>query len=165
MIKGIQPGPLLMNEHPDLFWGVVGSMYIGNIMLVIINLPLIPMWVQILRIPYVILFPLIFLLTLIGSYSINNDIWDPAIMIIFGIIGYLMKKFAYEPAPLVMALILGPMFEESLRQSLIISNGSPLIFFLRPISASFLAATVLIFVSPLFLKILRKKRPGISDYE
>jgi putative tricarboxylic transport membrane protein len=165
MLKGIQPGPLLMQEHPRLFWGVVGSMYVGNVMLVILNLPLIPLWIQILRIPYVILFPLIFLLTLIGSYTLNNSIWDPCIMIIFGVLGYLMKKFSYEPAPLIMALVLGPMFENAFRQSLIISDGSALIFFFRPVSAVFMATAIFVIFSPLFLKLFRRERPGLSDYE
>ena len=154
-----------MIEHPDLFWGVVGSMYIGNAMLLALNLPLIPLWVQILRIPYVLLFPLIFLLTLIGSYTLNNNIWDPAIMIIFGVLGYLMKKFDYEPAPLIMALVLGPMFENAFRQSLIISGGSFMVFFSSPVSAAFLLSSIFILISPLFLKLLGRKRPGFSDYE
>jgi len=165
MLKGVQPGPLLMEEHPHLFWGVVGSMYIGNIMLLVLNLPLIPLWVQILRIPYAFLFPIILLLTLVGSYTLNNSIWDIGVMIIFGIFGYLMKKFDYEPAPLVMALVLGPMFENSFRQSLIISNGSPMIFFLRPISSICIIAAILLLVSPFFLNMIGKKRPGLSDYE
>lgn len=165
MLKGLQPGPLLMKENPDLFWGVVGSMYIGNIMLLILNLPLIPLWVKILKIPYFILFPLIFLFTIIGSYSISNNVWDIGIMIIFGVLGYLMKKCDYEPAPIIMAFVLGSIFEEAFRQSLIISDGSPLIFLTRPISASFLAVAIIILASPPLLKLLGKKRPGHSDYQ
>lgn len=162
MIQGISPGPLLMKEHPEIFWGVIGSMYIGNIMLVALNLPLIGLWVKILKIPYPILFPLIFLFCLIGAYSLNNSVWEVLIMIVFGVIGYCMKKTDYPAAPLVMALVLGPMFEVSLRQSLIISSGNPSIFFTRSISAVFMIVAIVILLSPLFLKMIGKKRPSLE---
>lgn len=161
MIHGISPGPLLLKEHPNLFWGVVGSMYIGNVMLLALNLPLIGLWIKILKIPYSLLFPLIFLFCVIGSYSLNNTTWDIGVMTVFGVLGYLMKKFNYPGAPLVMALVLGPMFEVALRQSLIMSDGSPWIFFSRPISAAFMVISILILLSPLGLKLIRKKRPGL----
>jgi putative tricarboxylic transport membrane protein len=164
MLHGVAPGPLLMKEQPQLFWGVVGSMYIGNIFLFLLNLPLIGLWVQILKIPYTMLFPLIFLFTLVGSYSLNNDVNDTMITIVSGVFGYLMKKFDFEPAPLIMALILGPMFEDALRQSLVLSNGSPWIFFSRPISAVLLLVAILLLISPIILKIFGKKRPGLGDY-
>ena len=123
IIHGLQPGPLLMKEHPDVFWGTIISMYVGNGMLLVLNLPLIGIWVQILRIPYRILFPLILLFCLIGVYSVNNSIMEIWFMIIFGIFGYFMRKFKYEMPPLVLALILGPMFENALRQSLILFGG------------------------------------------
>ena len=134
LIHGIKPGPFLIIRNPDLFWGVIGSMYIGNLMLLILNLPLIGMWVKFLKIPYTILFPLILLFTLIGSYSVNNNVWDVFSMIVFGIIGYVMKKFKYEGAPLILALVLSPLMENALRQSLILSHGSFGIFFSRPIA-------------------------------
>jgi putative tricarboxylic transport membrane protein len=134
LIHGIKPGPFLINKNPDLFWGVIGSMYVGNLMLLVLNLPLIRMWVQFLKIPYPILFPLILLFTLIGSYSVNNNIWDVFSMLLFGIIGYMMKKFNYEGAPLILALVLSPLMENALRQSLILSHGSFGIFFTRPIA-------------------------------
>jgi putative tricarboxylic transport membrane protein len=165
MVHGISPGPLLLKEHPNLFWGVVGSMYIGNVILLALNLPFIPLWVKILKIPYFLLFPLILLLCLIGSYSLNNSPWDIGIMIVFGVLGYLMKKFDYPSAPLVMALVLGPMFEVALRQSLIMSNGSLLIFFSRTISAFIIIISFLILLSPLGLKLVRKKRPGLLKKE
>src|SRR4030043_2310462 len=124
LIHGITPGPLLIKEHPEIFWGIIGSMYIGNVMLLILNLPLIPLWIQVLRIPDKILYPLIILLCVIGSYSINNNIFDIFVMIIFGVVGYLLKKFDYEPAPLILAFVLGPMFEVNLRRSLLMSQGS-----------------------------------------
>ena len=158
MIHGVTPGPLLLKEHPDLFWGVVGSMYIGNILLLVLNLPLIGMWVKILKVPYAILFPLIFLFCLIGSYSLNNSTFDVLIMILFGILGYLMKKFNYEAAPLALAFVLGPMLEENFRQSLLISRGSFSIFFIRPIAAVFIITSLLLLVSPFLLKVIRKRQ-------
>jgi putative tricarboxylic transport membrane protein len=166
MIHGINPGPLLLVEHPELFWAVVGSMYIGNVMLLALNLPLIGIWVQILKIPYKILFPLIILFCLIGSYSLNNSIWDMGVMILFGVAGYWMKKTSYPGAPLVMALVLGPMFEVALRQSLLMSSGNYLIFLTRPISATFFLIALVTLIAPLFLKLIGKKRPGaIMKYD
>ncbi len=134
LIHGIQPGPLLIRSHPEIFWGVVMSMYIGNVMLLALNLPLIGMWVKILKVPYTILFPLILLFCLIGVYSVNNSVLDIYLMILFGVVGYLMRKFDFEPAPLALAYVLSPLLETSLRQSLNISGGSFSIFFSRPIS-------------------------------
>ncbi|MBA4422591.1 MAG: transporter [Syntrophus sp. (in: bacteria)] len=152
MIHGLRPGPLLMTESPEVFWGVVASLYVGNVMLLILNLPLIPLWVKILKIPYHYLFPLILLFCIIGSYTTNNNSYDIIIMTIFGMIGYLMKKLDYEAAPLVLALVLGPIMENAVRRSLVISDGDVTVFFTRPISAFFLIAGLLILFSPLFLK-------------
>ena len=149
LIHGLQPGPMLMKDHPDLFWGVVTSMYVGNGILLLLNLPLIGLWVQVLKVPYRILFPLIILFCLIGAYSINYSIADVLIMIVFGIAGYFMKKFEYEGAPLVLAYVLGPMLEMALRQSLTMSNGSFSIFMTRPISAIGILVSILLVVSPL----------------
>lgn len=140
MIHGLRPGPLLIKEQPDLFFGFVASMYIGNVMLLILNLPLIGIWVRLLAIPYRLLFPLILLFCLIGAYSMNNNIWEIIIMVVFGIIGYLMRKFKYEAAPFVFAFILGPMMENAVRQSLLMSEGSFGIFFEKPISCSLMVA-------------------------
>jgi putative tricarboxylic transport membrane protein len=157
MIHGIRPGPLLLQDHPDIFWGVVSSMYIGNVMLLVLNLPLIPLWVQLLKIPYKILFPLILLFCLIGSYSIKNSAFDIFVMIFSGIIGYLFRKFGYEAAPLILAFVLGPMLELNLRQTLLISKGSFLIFFTRPISA--VTVTLSIFLlSTSFIPYLRRAK-------
>jgi len=149
MIYNIKPGPLLIKNHPDLFWGVVGSMYIGNVMLLILNVPLIGVWVKILKIPYPILFPLILLFCLIGVYSVNNSIVEIVIMVIFGIVGYLMKKFKYEAAPLILAFVLSPLLENALRQSLLMSHGSFSIFFTRPISLILMTVAILLLVLPL----------------
>jgi putative tricarboxylic transport membrane protein len=162
IIHGVQPGPFLISKHPDVFWGTIMSMYIGNVMLLILNLPLIGLWVKVLKVPYKILFPFLLLLCIIGSYSINNSNFDVFIMFIFGIMGYLFKKFDYEPAPLVMAFVLGPMLENSLRQSLLISGGSMLIFLTKPISVSCLIIALFILLSPILLKKSRRIRAKIS---
>ena len=161
MIYGLTPGPLLIKNSPDLFWGVIASMYIGNIMLLILNLPLIPMWVSVLKIPYSYLSCFIILFCLIGAYSLNNSTSDIYIAVIFSLVGLLMKKFAFEPAPLVLAFVLGPLLETSLRRSLILSDGSFLIFLQRPISAAFILFSVVVLVAPLFGK-LRLGR-GLSE--
>ena len=155
MIHGLRPGPLLIKESPEVFWGVVASLYVGNVMLLVLNLPLIGLWVKILKVPYHYLFSLIVLFCVIGSYVTNNNPYDVVIMGIFGLIGYAMKKLNYEAAPLVLALVLGPMMENALRRSLVLSEGSLRVFVSRPISAFFLIAGLLILFSPLFL---RKKR-------
>jgi putative tricarboxylic transport membrane protein len=156
MIHGVQPGPLLISKHPDIFWGVIVSLYIGNVMLLILNLPMIGLWVRLLKVPYRFLSPLILFFCIIGAYSISNSTFDVFIMLIFGIIGYLFRKFKYEPAPLVMAFILGPMIESSFRQSLLLAMGSFSIFFTRPISISCLIIALLVSFSPIFLRKYRK---------
>lgn len=148
---GVRPGPLLLKNHPEIFWGVISSMYIGNVMLLVLNLPLIPLWVKVLRIPDRLLFPMILLFCIIGSYSLKNSVFSVVVMIIFGIVGYLFKKFKYEAAPLLLGFVLGPLLEMNLRQSLLLSKGDPLIFFTRPISAV-VGIAVLIF---LFLPLLK----------
>ncbi len=160
MIHNITPGPMLVKEHPQLFWGVISSMYMGNIMLLVLNLPLIGLWVQLLRVPYAILFPLILYICLIGAYVINNSVIDVTIMLLFGVVGYLMRKFEYEPAPLVLAYVLTPLLENALRQSLILSGGSFGIFMVRPISAGCLIVAAALLVSSL-LPMIRKKREKI----
>jgi putative tricarboxylic transport membrane protein len=161
MIHGVTPGPRLLLEHPRIFWGVLGSMYIGNIMLLVLNLPLIGLWVRLLKLPYSILFPFIFLFCIIGTYTVGNNVQDIYIMVLFGILGYLMKKYGYEPAPLVLAFVLGPMFENAFRQSLILSNGNPMIFLNRPIAASFLLISFVLLISPLALQVFHRQRPGL----
>ena len=147
MIHGLQPGPLIITQRPEIFWGTVASMYVGNVLLLILNLPLIGMWVRILKIPYGILFPLILLFCLVGAFSINGNVFDIFVMIFFAIIGFFMRKNGYEPAPLVLAFILGPIFEQNLRQALILSDGSPAIFLTHPISASLLIISGLLLLS------------------
>jgi putative tricarboxylic transport membrane protein len=145
VIHGINPGPFLLEEHPDLFWGLISSMYIANGLLLVLNLPLIPMWVKVLKIPYRILFPLIALFCIVGSFSINNNIFDVKVMMIFGLFGYLLQKFRYEIPPLILAFVLGPKLEVNLRQALIMSGGSFSIFFNRPLSAIFMITALILF--------------------
>ena len=157
MIHGVQPGPLMMKESPGLFWGVIVSMYVGNIMLLILNLPLIGLWVQVLKVPYKILFPLILLFCLIGVYTVSNAVFDIYVMIVFGIFGYLMKKFDYEGAPLVLAFVLGPLLENNLRKSLIMSQGDFSIFFTRPLAAISLIIALFLLISPVIPWMGRKR--------
>jgi putative tricarboxylic transport membrane protein len=157
LIHGITPGPLLIKDYPDIFWGVIASMYVGNAMLLALNLPLIGLWVQFLKVPFRFLFPMIIIFCLVGVYSVNNSVFDIGVMVIFGVVGYIMRKFDYEPAPLVLAYVLGPMLEQALRQSLIISNGSFAIFFVRPISGICLAVVAFLLITS-FTTYSRKMR-------
>jgi len=146
VVQGVEPGPLLLTKHPDIFWGVIMSMYLGNIVLVVLNLPLIGMWVKILKVPYHILYPLIILFCIIGAYSVSGNPDDIIVLTIFGGLGYVMRKTEFDTAPLVLGFILGPMFEEAFRQTLILSNGKFRIFYDRPISFCFLLLVGLLLV-------------------
>ncbi len=167
LVHGIQPGPLLIKQHPDIFWGVIASMYVGNVMLLVLNLPLIPMWVQILKIPYPILFPLILLFCLAGAYSVNSNPADMLIMVIFGVVGYLMRKLRFEAAPFVLAFILGPLIEMAFRQSLVLSRGSFKIFLQKPVSLTFLCLAAFFFFSPLVTFFFKGSKviPKESEFE
>jgi putative tricarboxylic transport membrane protein len=154
LIFGLRPGPLLMSERPDFFWAVVTSMYVGNVMLLILNLPLVGLWASMLRIPYTILLPLILLFTLIGAYALNNNVSDIWIMILFGVVGYLMRKFDYPAAPVVLALVLGPLMETNFRRALQISQGDYSIFLTHPISAVLLLGAVLSLTWPLLMRLV-----------
>jgi putative tricarboxylic transport membrane protein len=138
IIYGLTPGPLLIKNNPNFFWGIIASMYIGNVMCLVLNLPLIPIWVQVLRIPYTLLSVIILLFIFLGAYSINNSFYNVYFAFIFGIFGYLLRKYKFDPAPLVLAYILGPQLEMTFGQSMILSEGSFLTFFERPISAFFM---------------------------
>ena len=162
MIHGVQPGPFLIPERPEIFWGLVASMYLGNIMLLVINLPLIGMWVQVLRIPRRILFPLILFFCIVGAYAANNSFFDVGVMMVFGVLGYLLKRFDYEPAPMILAFVLGPILENSMRQSLKLSGGSFGIFFFRPVSVTLLALAALVLISYFFFK---KQRAVLEETE
>jgi putative tricarboxylic transport membrane protein len=139
----------MMKDAPDVFWGTIISMYIGNGMLLLLNLPLIPMWVKVLKVPYYLLYPLILLFCLIGAYSIQNSTGDVIVMIIFGVLGFLMKKFQYDGAPMILAMVLGQKLETAFRRSLIMSRGDLSIFVSRPISLGFLIIAVLLLIVPI----------------
>ncbi|MDX9822917.1 MAG: tripartite tricarboxylate transporter permease [Syntrophales bacterium] len=158
MIHGTPPGPLLIQNHPALFWGVIISMVMGNFLLLVFNVPLIGMWVKVLKVPYNILFPLIILFCLIGVYSVSSMVVDIVIMLVFGWVGYLMKKYEFEGAPLILAFVLGPMMETNLRRALIISGGNFGIFISHPISLVCLVTALLFILFPVFSLIRRKRK-------
>jgi putative tricarboxylic transport membrane protein len=149
MIHGIQPGPMLLVEHPKLFWGVIASMYVGNLMLLGLNLPLIGFWVRLLKLPYHYMAVAIVIICIIGAYSIKNSAFDIGVMIVFGVVGYLLRKGGYPAAPLVLAMILGRILERSVQQALKVSGADLAIFIEKPISAALLAVGVLVMLIPL----------------
>jgi putative tricarboxylic transport membrane protein len=159
LVHGVEPGPLLAYKHPDIFWGLIASMYIGNILLLVLNLPLIGVWVKVLKIPYPILFPLVMLLCIVGAYSTSYQIADIWLLLFFGLVGWAMRKYGYEGAPLVLAMLLGPKVEGSLRQSLILSDGSFAIFFTRPLCCIMMTVALVLLFSPLLPWFRRKPLP------
>jgi TctA family transporter len=160
MIQGIAPGPQVMNEKPDLFWGLIASMWVGNAMLVVLNLPLIGMWVKLLTVPYRYLFPSILVFMTIGVYSLSNNPWDVLIMGIFGVVGYVCSKLECEPAPMILGFILGPLMEENLRRAMLLSRGDPTVFFTKPISAAFMISSVILLIA-VALPAIRAKREEV----
>ncbi|MGB9860313.1 MAG: tripartite tricarboxylate transporter permease, partial [Moorellaceae bacterium] len=152
MMYGLQPGPMLFKENPDLVWAVIASMYIGNVILLILNLPLVGLWARIALIPFPILGPLILLFSVIGAYSVRFLMFDVWVALIFGVLGYLMRKLGFPLAPMVLATVLAQMLETSLKQSLVLSDGSPLIFFTRPISVAFMIIAIAMVVWGLWLQ-------------
>ncbi len=143
LIHGITPGPFLLKEHGDVFWGVVASMYLGNVMLLVLNLPLVGVWAQLLKVPYAFMAPMIMVLTLVGVYSVNNSPFDIWVMLAMGVLGYLARKLKFDLGPLLLAFVLGPIMERSLRQALLMSHGRAGIFFTRPISGGLMAVAIL----------------------
>lgn len=162
MIHGIQPGPQVIQKQPDLFWGLVASMWIGNVMLVVLNLPLIWMWVRLLQVPYRYLFPAIVVLCGIGVYSLENSAMDIVIMAVFGVVGYVLRKLECEPAPLLLGFILGPLLEENFRRSLVLSGGDFSIFVTRPISLGFLVVSALL-LALVLLPSVRARRAELVE--
>ena len=160
IIQGIQPGPSVMVEQPALFWGLVASMWIGNAMLVILNLPLIGLWVKLLTVPYYVLFPIIMAMCSIGVYSVNSNSYDLFAVAFFGLLGYVMSKLRCEPAPLLLGFVLGPLLEENLRRAMILSRGDPTTFLTRPISATLLAMSLVVLVL-VFMPQIRKRRDEV----
>src|SRR5499427_4489780 len=159
-IHGIVPGPQVMTKQPELFWGMIASMWIGNLMLVVINLPLVGVWVSLLRVPYRLLYPSIIVFCCIGIYSINNSPTDVVIAAIFGLVGYWLTKHEFEPAPLVLAFVLGPLMEENLRRAMLIARGDATVFATRPISAGLLAVALFLLVLAA-LPMIRKRRDEV----
>ena len=159
-IHGIVPGPQVMVNQPDLFWGMIASMWIGNLALIIINLPLVGVWVSLLRVPYRLLFPSIVVFCCIGIFSINNSPTDVVISAVFGLVGYAMAKYDFEPAPLVLAFVLGPLMEETLRRAMLIARGDPTVFITRPISAVLIAVAVML-LAVAILPTIRKRRDEV----
>ncbi len=161
MIQGITPGPGVMTQKPDLFWGLIASMWIGNLMLVIINLPLIGMWVSLLKVPYRLLFPAIMVFSAIGIYSTNNASFDVYLAALFGILGIAWRLLGCSPVPMLLGFVLGPMVEENLRRALQVSEGDPLVFITRPISLAFIIVSILILVI-MMLPAVKKRRGDIT---
>ena len=161
MIFGITPGPGVMTAKPDLFWGLIASMWIGNLMLLVLNLPLVGLWVNLLKMPYRLLFPTIMVFCSIGIYSVNNSSFDIYLMAIFGILGVMWRLLECSPIPMMLGFVLGPMVEENLRRAMQVSRGNPLVFFTRPISLGFLMATVLILIV-MVLPAVKRRRGDIT---
>jgi TctA family transporter len=157
MIQGIAPGPQVMNEKPELFWGLIASMWVGNLMLVILNLPLIGMWIKLLSVPYRYLYPSILVFMAIGVFSLSNSPFDVLIMAIFGVLGYVCVKLECEPAPMILGFILGPLMEENLRRAMLLSRGDPFVFFQKPISLGFMIASAIL-LAIVALPAIRKQR-------
>src|SRR5512134_1830706 len=162
IIHGIQPGPQVMTERPELFWGMIASMWIGNLVLVILNLPLIGVWVWLLTVPYRLLYPAILVLSCIGIYSLNNSVFDVGLAVVFGFLGYVFIKLQCEPAPLLLGFVLGPMLEENLRKAMTISRGDPSVFVTRPISLTMLALAALLLLLVVLPAVRRKREEAFQ---
>jgi TctA family transporter len=162
-IHSIQPGPQVMTSNPQLFWGLIASMWIGNLMLVVLNLPLIGIWVKLLQVPYRLLYPAILVFCCIGVYSLQNNVWDVLMTALFGLIGWLFVKLECEPAPLLLGFILGPLMEENLRRALLLSRGDPTVFFTRPLSATLLAVAAVLLLIVLAPNVRRKREEAFHE--
>jgi TctA family transporter len=163
IIQGITPGPNVVTDEPALFWGMIVSMWVGNLMLVLLNLPLIGIWVRMLTIPYHLLFPAIIAFCCIGVYSVNNNPFDVYAMAMFGLIGYVLIKLDFEPAPLLLGFVLGPMLEEYLRRAMIISRGDATVFLTRPLSLALLVVAVLVLVAVLLPNVRAKREEAFQE--
>jgi TctA family transporter len=162
-IHSIQPGPQVMTSNPQLFWGLIASMWIGNLMLVVLNLPMIGLWVKLLQVPYRLLYPAILLFCCIGVYSLQNNVWDVLMTALFGLIGWLFVKLECEPAPLLLGFILGPLMEENLRRALLLSRGDPTVFVTRPLSATLLAVAAVLLLIVAAPQIRRKREEAFHE--
>ena len=162
-MQGVQPGPLLIQERPEIFWGVIASMYVGNAALLVLNLPLVGMWVSLLRIPQPLLLAGILLFMFVGTYSVNNSMLDLVALVVIGILGYVLRKLDFQLAPMILAVILGPVLEKALRQSLLLSRGDPFVFFQRPISGLFMVSLLVVLLAPAGWRLLLQRRRGNAD--
>jgi TctA family transporter len=162
-IHSIQPGPQVMTSNPQLFWGLIASMWIGNLMLVVLNLPMIGLWVKLLQVPYRLLYPAILLFCCIGVYSLQNNVWDVLMTALFGLIGWLFVKLECEPAPLLLGFILGPLMEENLRRALLLSRGDPTVFLTRPLSATLLGIAAVLLLIVAAPQIRRKREEAFHE--
>ena len=162
-IHNIQPGPQVMSSNPSLFWGLIASMWIGNLILVVLNLPLIGIWVQLLKVPYRLLYPAILVFCGIGVYSINNNPFDVTMTAVFGLLGYIFYKLRCEPAPLILGFILGPMMEENLRRAMLLSRGDPTVFFTRPLSLGLLVAAAILIIVVALPNIKKKREVAFQE--
>jgi putative tricarboxylic transport membrane protein len=163
VLWGVRPGPLMMQEAPDVFWGLVASMYIGNAVLLLLNLPLVPLFAQILRVPVYVLFPVILGISLVGAYGVSGNLFDIALLAGFGLLGYVMRKLDYPSAPLILGFVLGDAMERALRQSLMMSQGDLTILVERPLAASMLVIAALILLSPLFARLNRWRLRAVTE--
>lgn len=165
VVQGIQPGPEILTQQPTLFWGLVVSMWIGNLMLLFLNLPLVGMWAKLISVPYHFLYPMICVFTAIGVYSINNSVFDVYMMALFGLLGYFFRKVGAEPAPLILALILGPMAEEYLRRTLLLSHGDASVFFTSPLSLGTLVVAALLLLSIVSPRFRKVREEGLQEVD
>ena len=163
IVQGVQPGPDILTQQPTLFWGLVVSMWIGNMMLLVLNLPLVGMWAKLISVPYRFLFPMICVFTTIGVYSINNSVFDVYLMALFGVLGYFFRKVGAEPAPLILAVILGPMAEEYLRRTLLLSHGDASVFFTSPLSLGTLAVAAVLLLSIISPRFRKVREEGLQE--
>lgn len=163
ILYGLQPGPLLFTNHPEVVWPIIASMYIGNVVLLVLNLPLVPMWASILRLPYYVIYPGIVVVSVVGVYGVHNQIFDVWLLALFGLLGYVMRKLDIPAPPLVLAFVLGPLAERALRQSMVMSQNSLDIFLTRPLTVVLLAVAVLMLISPLFGAANRFRRQVLEE--
>jgi putative tricarboxylic transport membrane protein len=159
MMNGLIPGPLLFKEHASVAWGVIASLYIGNVILLVLNLPLIPLWVKFLKIPYTILMTVVLAVMMVGAYTVSNTVFDIFVMLLFGVVGYVLRKLDFPLAPIVLTLIMGPPMEKSLRQSLEMSQGDFSILVASPIAATLLAISGIILLSPILKYVWKRWIP------
>jgi putative tricarboxylic transport membrane protein len=165
VLYGLNPGPLLFHEHADVVWPIIASMYLGNVVLVIMNLPMVPLFAKLLNTPYKVLYPAILLISVVGVYSVNFSMFDVGLLAVFGLLGYVMRKLDIPPAPLVLAFVLGPIAENAIRQSLLLSDNSPMIYLERPISAVLIGLAVLLLAVLGFGRKTRKVREQLVDVD